>query len=294
MSYLVEVACSVAIWAALGYLFTAAIGDAKMFLVCPAAIIGIGAYSFSVALVAADGGNQFHVVVAILVGVVALSAIVLCLCGLWGDDLIVGSFALQMLIVQILKAWRDVTGGDEGFSLHSRWLAAISPWIPALAVLGGCAAAWLLGRRSALRLIANYVGHRPVLAVSYGVDVVAVRAMLIAFSALGGAICGALLAAMKGYVSPGDFDLFTSIQILAVVLIARELSPLVGPLVGAMMVIAIPEIIRASELFSTAEAGHVERIIFGGVLIVWAVLRLPKQEASALTLSGGRRHEPSS
>lgn len=278
MTYLIEVISSVALWAALGYVFTAAISDAKMFLVCPAAIVGIGAYGFSNVLVGGQGGDALHVVAAVLLSAIALGAIVLSLCRLWGDDLIVGSFALQMLLVQLLKAWRDVTGGDEGFGAHGAWLAAISPWVAPVVLLLCLAIAWLIGRGSALRLIANFIGHRPVLAVSYGVDVAAARAMLIALAAAGGAICGALLVAMKGYVSPGDFDLFTSVQILAVVLIGRELGALFGPIAGAAIVVAIPELIRASELFTTAEAGHVERILFGAALIVWAVLRLAGRE----------------
>ena len=263
MSYALELVGTMLVWTSIGVCLSLPVDRARMFLVCPAALCAIGAYS---AALISDGASPLTVGAVAIAG---LAAICFLLARLWNDELIVGSFAVQMIVFQGLKAADEVTGGDQGLRAN---FASIEGWIFVGCAIVLTALLVLVGhRRSTLDAVATTVGSDPVWAATAAIDPARVRLTLLVLASVGAACAGAIWAGVKGYLTPGDFDLFTSVQMLLVVLVAGRFGLLSGALAGAAVVVLLPELIRVSGVFSNALAGHVERMAFGVILVAWAL-----------------------
>jgi branched-chain amino acid transport system permease protein len=184
-----------------------------------------------------------------------------------------GTVAFALTVYSLLQTAvpRDWGGGDEGFSLpaievfntrldyRSTYfvlfvLLVVVVIVCALVVRSSVGRAWMAIR-----------GDETAAAVS-GVDVK--KFMRIAFVLTGciAALGGVMMAMQSRYIAPDNFDLFSNIFILLIVVIGGQGSN-TGMLVGALVLIAIGEYIAEMQDFPT--------LIYG--LILFAVMRfLPR------------------
>src|SRR5690606_3681168 len=96
-------------------------------------------------------------------------------------------------------------------------------------------------------------------------------------SAFFAGVAGALWAHTTGYISPFDFDFLESILVLAMVVVGG-LGSLPGAIIGAVLLILLPELLRPF--------GDVRNLLVGAVMFL-SILLLPKGlfgEVSALAL----------
>jgi branched-chain amino acid transport system permease protein len=133
---------------------------------------------------------------------------------------------------------------------------------------------WL---RSAFGRAFMAIHHRDIAAESLGIDVA--RYKLLAFSASTAltSFCGALWAYHTGFVSVEAFDIHMLIQFLAMVIIGG-LGSLLGSILGAVFVIALPHLITSATSglpFLEALGGKVFEVqigIFGLIMLLFLVL----------------------
>ena len=102
-----------------------------------------------------------------------------------------------------------------------------------------------------------------VAAQSIGLNPVILRCVAFSLSAVFAGVAGGVFASMSGFISPESFPFFESILFLLVVMIGGA-DTIIGPLVGAIIVVLLPEL-----LSSLAEY----RLLFVGLLLL-IVLRL--------------------
>ncbi|AQZ53655.1 branched-chain amino acid ABC transporter permease [Martelella mediterranea] len=110
-----------------------------------------------------------------------------------------------------------------------------------------------------------------------GVNTVRLKIEVFTLSAFFAGLAGALWAYTTGYISPKDFDFSVSIQILAMVVVGG-LGSLPGAIIGAALLILLPEVLR--------DVGDFRNIAVGLVMFL-AILFLPKGlfgEVPALSL----------
>lgn len=115
-------------------------------------------------------------------------------------------------------------------------------------------------------------------AAAMGINVTVMKIQVFVISAFFAGIAGALWAYTTGYISPGDFNFSQSILILAMVVVGG-LGSLPGVLIGALLLILLPELLRG--------AGDFRNIIVGCVMF-GAILFLPKGlfgEVSAMSFT---------
>ncbi len=111
-----------------------------------------------------------------------------------------------------------------------------------------------------------------------GLNVVRLKIEVFAIACFLAGIAGALWAHTTGYVNPGDFRFAESILILAMVVVGG-LGSVPGAIVGAALLLLLPEALRA--------IGEV-RILMVGLVMFLCILFLPKGlfgEVSALALA---------
>jgi ABC-type branched-subunit amino acid transport system ATPase component/ABC-type branched-subunit amino acid transport system permease subunit len=102
-----------------------------------------------------------------------------------------------------------------------------------------------------------------VAAQSIGLNPVVLRCVAFSLSAVFAGVAGGVFASMSGFISPESFPFFESILFLLVVMIGGA-DTIIGPLVGAVIVVLLPEL-----LSSLAEY----RLLFVGLLLL-VVLRI--------------------
>ncbi|MFZ1726444.1 MAG: branched-chain amino acid ABC transporter ATP-binding protein/permease [Albidovulum sp.] len=102
-----------------------------------------------------------------------------------------------------------------------------------------------------------------VAAQSIGYNPILLRCVAFAISAVFAGVAGGVYSAMSGFISPESFPFFQSILFLLVVMIGGA-DTLFGPLVGAIIIVLIPELFASLAQY---------RLLFVGLLLL-VVLRL--------------------
>ncbi|SNY92879.1 branched-chain amino acid transport system permease protein [Cohaesibacter sp. ES.047] len=103
-------------------------------------------------------------------------------------------------------------------------------------------------------------------ASAMGINVTVMKIQAFVISAFFAGIAGALWAYTTGYISPNDFNFSQSILVLTMVVVGG-LGSLPGVLIGAVLLILLPEVLRS--------VGDIRNIIVG-VMMFGAILFLPK------------------
>jgi branched-chain amino acid transport system ATP-binding protein len=121
-----------------------------------------------------------------------------------------------------------------------------------------------------------------VAAESIGLDPVRIKTAAFAISAVCAGVAGALFAALSGFVTPSTFAFSQSILFLLVVIIGGAGS-LAGPLVGATIVVLLPELL----------AGLAEyRLLFFGALLLGVLWLAPDGVTGLVARFAARRRHP--
>ncbi|SHE90530.1 amino acid/amide ABC transporter membrane protein 2, HAAT family [Marinitoga hydrogenitolerans DSM 16785] len=110
---------------------------------------------------------------------------------------------------------------------------------------------------------------------AYGINISYIKLHAFIISAIYGGIAGTLYAHTMGYISPTDFGLATSLNLLAMIIIGG-ISSIHGGLIGAIVITGLPFIFSRSNIPMS--------LIFGGLLIIF-VLFFPKGIMYGLIIS---------
>ncbi|WP_111735697.1 ABC transporter permease subunit [Roseovarius amoyensis] len=203
----------------------------------------------------------------------------------------IATFTFSLIAIQILSAWRDVTGGLSGmFGLPIPpdlfgydWLDPRVYYYFGLAVaVGALIVCWLCteGSRFGRRLRA--LGADEIVAGSIGVPAAPYRILAFAIASGVAGLAGSLNAHFIGGISPADIVPSASVFILVMVL-AGGAQSLWGPVIGAIVLTGIPEVLRASAQWSM--------VLYGVFLLSYVYLfrdgLVPLFQRLAGSLTGG-------
>src|SRR4029077_17133466 len=219
----------------------------------------------------------------VLGGVLALPAL-----RLSGPYLAMVTLAFAFVIEHGATEWRGLTGGSNGImgmppgwgagvALDARALAAVI----AVVTAGGVAVFWLMSR-SGWGYAMRAVRDAETAAAGLGLHTVAICGAALVVSAAYAGVAGGLFAPLTGFVSPEAFPLITSI-IFVLVVIAGGQDTIAGPLVGAVIVVLLPE-----TLASLAEY----RLLLFGALLFGLLLIAPRGVAGAPAAPPARAAPP--
>ncbi|MGA1858632.1 branched-chain amino acid ABC transporter permease [Azospirillum sp. 11R-A] len=249
-----------------------------------AAFYGVGAYT--AALLTSKLGLGFTVTLPLSGLVAALVAFLVALptMRLVSIYFAVATLAIGQMLYLVMLNWVDFTKGpngiivSKGFELFGFGLSG------RLAAYYTVATVVTLSVIAIGRLSHSYYGNalRSIreddqCADAMGVSTVRLKMEAFTLSAFFAGVAGGLWAHMTGYISPGDFKFSESILILAMVVVGG-LGSLPGAVIGALLLILLPEGLRGLGDF---------RNIMVGLVMFLSILLLPKGllgEVSALRL----------
>ncbi len=279
MDYLLHVVTVFGIYATLAVSLSLAAGQAGLLSLAHAALYGVGAYTTAILAI------QFGIPLAgglLAAGMIAaVAAVPLAIAGnrVRGDHFVVATLGYQVLATSVFENWSAVTGGPLGLSGVPRRI--FGPWVlstnlefalVALALAGVTLLAASRLSRSAFGRVLHCIRDDEDLGLSLGKDVRLVKLQVLAMSCAMAGVAGGLYAAYATYVDPSSFTVNESIAIAAMAIIGG-LRTVWGPVLGAAVLVLLPELLRFSG-FPHTIAASLQQVIFGAAL-VWIVMNRP-------------------
>ena len=293
-SYYVFIMATLALTAIVGIGLNVLLGLAGQVSFGHVGFYALGAYTVAILTVAAKWSFWAALPVAALVAAVTGALLALPAVRVKGPYLAMVTIAFGFIVEHAAVEWRGLTGGQNGImgipsAYGERGVALLSILFAAVATL----LYWRLSK-SRLGKAMRAVRDAEVAAESIGLSPVRVKTAAFAISALCAGVAGALFAPLSGFVTPSTFAFSQSILFVLVVMIGGA-GFVAGPLVGAAIVVLLPELLAALAEY---------RLLFFGALllvvlwiapdgVVGSLLRMLSRKRSArAALAGEMRISP--
>ncbi len=253
-------------------------GFTGQFSIGHAAFLGVGAYTqgvltnmgwpFPFALVMA---GLLSAVVGVMVGLPALRV--------KGIYLGIATLSFGFIVEEVFARWESVTGGNTGLHLKA---PAMWGWkldtgtefyflCLLLAVVATLAILNLLRSPTGRAFVA--IRDSEISAQSMGIHLARYKTLSFALSAALAGIGGALYAHKLSFISPDQFNILQSIDLLLLVVIGG-LGSVHGAFLGAIFLISMPQVISLSKGYlpeAIGQAPGLQGFVYGVVLIVFVL-----------------------
>jgi branched-chain amino acid transport system permease protein len=276
--YFLSVATLIAIYSILSVSLSLLVGHTGIFSMAHAALFGVGAYTYAVLTVQYGWGPGPALLVAVLLAALAGAVMAIPSLRVSGDYFLVASFALQVVAGSVFENWTSVTGGTGGIPGIQRPTIGALDFGDSGAFLGLCVVVALLVAAVSLWLVRSPYGRMlhvvrddEVVAATLGKPVRFAKVSVTVLSGAFAGLAGVLYAQYLLYLSPGTFEVATSVSIITMVVLGGMTS-VVGSVIGAAVIVLIPELLGQLDIASSA-AGPLEQVLFGLLLILLMFVR---------------------
>ncbi len=277
-AYVAHYLVMVGIYTILAVSLNLLVGYAGIFSLAHAAVYGIGAYASALVALKLGMGFWGGLIVAAVAGACAAALVGIPSLRVAGDYYIVASFGLQVVILTVFMNWTDLTNGHAGLAGIPRprvfGLVIDNPFkyvALALVLAGLTYAVCHRLTNSAFGRTLRAVREDEIAAQATGKNVVLVKIVITAISSALGALGGSLYAHYITYINPSSFTLEESIFITSLVILGGT-ERLAGPVVGAFILLAVPEALKFLAIPDTV-AAPMRQILYGGLLILFMFVR---------------------
>lgn len=273
MEYLLHILVLVAIYATLAISLNLVVGYTGLVSVTQAAFYGIGAYTAAI-LMQRLGLNFFPAAALAMAGGALAAALVGSVLSRFRDDYYtLGSIGFNVIVVAVLMNWQSLTRGPLGIagvarpSLFGFSLASLPAFL--LLSLGVLVVVYLVAQftvRSSFGRALQAIREDEVALQVFGYRASSFKLAVFVMAAAMAAAAGALYASYLGFIDPMTFRLDESVLVLAMIILGG-LASLRGSLVGAAVLVVLPEVLRFLGL-SPDVAAQARLLIYGLLLVV--------------------------
>jgi len=273
MNYVFHIFTIISLYVILGLSLNLTVGYGGMLSLCHAAFYGMGAYASALLMV--NAGWPFLPSFAIAVIVVGMLAYLISIPSVrfHGDFFVLATLGFQIIIFSILYNWVTVTKGPYGIADIPRprlWGLSIAS-TPAFFVLSLVVTlgVWGLTRRlvkSPYGRTLEAVRDDELAALALGKDVIHFKRSAFCIAGSLAAAAGVLFASYARSIDPTSFTLDESVFILCVVIIGGA-GNMKGPIIGAVILVSLPELLRLVPM-PDAVAANMRQGIYGLLLVL--------------------------
>ena len=278
MDYLLHILILIAIYSILVISLDLIAGYTGLLSIAHAAFYGIGAYA--TALLSLHFQTNFLInMIFGAVGAAALGVIVAFPSLRIHDDyFVIATFGFQMIVYSIFNNWIGLTRGPLGipgipvaslfgFNIDNHWKFLI------LAVLFA-GLSYLFVRKlvnSPYGRVLKAIREDEIFAQSLGKNVNSYKIQVFVIGGALASIAGNLYAHYVTFIDPTSFTILESILVISMVIIGGAGS-LKGPVVGAAVLVVLPEALRFVGLPSSV-AANLRQIFYGSLLVLMMLYR---------------------
>lgn len=278
MEYLLHIFVLCAIYTVLAISLDLLAGQTGLLSIAHAAFYGIGAYASTLCVVRWGLGCETGIVVGMAVGCIVSFVVSLPSLRLHDDYFVIATFGCQMILFSIFNNWVGLTRGPLGIpgipqSVIFGW--KVNSHAEFLVLSSGCAvfAFFVVSRISSSPFgrVLRAIREDEVFAESRGKNTLRFKVAAFAVSAALAALAGSLYAHYITYIDPTSFTVMESILVISMVIIGGAGSKW-GPVVGAVVLVVLPEVLRFIG-FPSSVAANLRQILYGGLLVVMLMFR---------------------
>lgn len=115
------------------------------------------------------------------------------------------------------------------------------------------------------------IRENEIFALSLGKDIARYKVLVFMVGAGMAAVAGSLYASYISFIDPTSFTVMESIFIISIVIIGGAGS-LGGPVIGAVLLVILPEALRFLG-FPSSEAANLRQIVYGILLVLVIIVR---------------------
>jgi branched-chain amino acid transport system permease protein len=253
-------------------------GYTGLISIAHAAFYGVGAYVAALMVLKLQTPFSANIVCAVILSGLLGALVGIPSLRIRDDYFVIATFAFQVITFSVLNNWISFTGGPMGL-----------PGIPQPAIFGVqvtshvgflllvgvlCALTlWVTRRivRSPFGRVLKAIREDEVFAQAAGKNVAAYKVLVFVIGAGMAAVAGVMYAHYVSFIDPTSFTVMESIFIISIVIIGGAGS-LWGPVVGAVVLVVLPELLRFVGL-PISVAANLRQIIYGGLLVVFMMWR---------------------
>ena len=243
-----------------------------------AAFVGVGAYAQAFLT---NAGLPFPLAMLCAAVLAALVGVVVGLPALRVKGIYLGiaTLAFGFIVEEVFARWEKLTGGNAGMHVKA---PAIGGWhidsgegfyFIALITAVLCTLAILNLLRSATGRAFVAIRDSEISAQSMGIQLARYKTLSFALSAALAGIGGALYAHKMRFLSPDQFSILQSIDLLLLVVIGG-LGSVHGAFLGAIFLIAMPQLISLFKDYlpdAIGQAPGLQTVVYGAVLIAFVL-----------------------
>ena len=277
MEYLTHLAILFFIYAILGVSLNLLVGYTGLLSSAHAAFYGIGAYATAIALTSLHINFFLSLAAGIIITGIIAFLIGIVLSRFRGDYYALVSLGFNVIVYSVLLNWQGLTRGPLGM-----------PGIPRPEFVFDFSSNISFLILSFLFVIVIYIISRFLVASSFGRVLKAIREdeqavqvfgyntnyyklAIFVISAGMAAAAGSLFASYITFIDPSSFTVMESVFILAVIILGG-LSNLRGSILGAFILVLLPEVLRFAG-FPQAIAAQMRQMVYGLCLIFLMLFR---------------------
>jgi branched-chain amino acid transport system permease protein len=253
-------------------------GFTGLFSMGHAAFLGVGAYTHAVLT---NMGVPFPIALACAAGLSAAVGLVVGLPALRVKGIYLGIATLSFgfIVEEVLARWESVTGGNAGIHIKKPdifgWVLDSGDQFYFL-----CLVITVLSTLGILNLLRSPTGRAfvairdsEISAQSMGIHLAYYKTLSFAISAALAGIAGALYAHNLQFISPDQFNILQSIDLLLMIVIGGAGS-VHGAFLGAIFLITMPQVIAQIKDYLPPVIGQapgLQGLVYGAVLIAFVL-----------------------
>jgi branched-chain amino acid transport system permease protein len=273
MDYILHILIMVCVYLILAFSLNLVVGYGGMLSLCQAAFYSIGAYASTLLVTKAGWPFGFSVLASVLLSGLMAYLIAVASIRLHGDFFVLATMGYQVIIFSVLYNWIELTNGPYGISGVPKpsffgWKVSSTGGFLVVATLSA-ALVWLIAWRlshSAYGRTLQAVRDDEIAAQALGKNVQQFKRSAFAISGMLAAFAGILYAGYASYIDPTSFSIDESIFILCIVIIGGAGNSR-GPILGAMILIILPEVLRLIQI-PDAIAASSRQVLYGVLLVL--------------------------
>ncbi|MDP3654548.1 MAG: branched-chain amino acid ABC transporter permease [Rhodoferax sp.] len=253
-------------------------GFTGLFSLGHAAFLGVGAYTHTVLT---NAGLPFPIALACAAGLSAAVGLVVGLPALRVKGIYLGMATLSFgfIVEEVLARWESVTGGNAGIHIKKPdlfgwvletgdqfyWLCLVITVAATLGILN------LLRSPTGRAFVA--IRDSEISAQSMGIHLAYYKTLSFSLSAALAGIAGALYAHKLQFISPDQFSLLQSVDLLLMIVIGGAGS-VHGAFLGAIFLISMPQAIAMVKDYlpdAVGQAPGLQGVVYGMVVIAFVL-----------------------
>ena len=276
-AYIIHILIIIGIYVILALSLDLAIGYTGLLNIGHVAFYAVGAYTS--ALLALNFGTPFLISFlagGIIAGIFSLVVAIPAL-KLRGDYLAVATLGLAIIGENILKNWTSLTRGPLGLpgipkpTIFGITLTGIT--YLALVIVVGVVTYYLLRYliKTPFGRILQAIREDELVAKSLGKNVTKYKTQALLISAFFAGLAGSLYAHYITFIDPTSFSILESVLIISMIVVGG-IATLKGAIIGAIILILLPEALRFLPLPSSM-IGALRQIIYAVLLVVLLIKR---------------------